>query len=204
MGRRRGRNRDRQEAGRVIPGLGCQRRRPRPTVPLPAPPELQRAGAEHISVQTCLKLHVGKNAAKLWDAGNLTLKRHNYRVRLTERQQSAQTGAKTRLRVRRQSYIYACECQLTKHKPDGPKGVQTETAALFRTPRPSNICRNRTTGKNKHFLPLPRPTGPLLVQSRKQSRPTKCAGTNIRTLIGHDGGVIKGRCCLSPSQTSKH
>lgn len=92
------------------------------------------------------QLRAGKNAAKLWDAENLALKRHNYRVRLTERQQNAQAGAKTRLR--QQSYIYVSERRLNKHKPDGPKGLKLKPLLFFspQTSRPSNICRNRMTG----------------------------------------------------------
>lgn len=104
-----------------------------PVQPGPYQPLQSSGGPERSTFlhKPASRLHVGRNAAKLWDAGNLALKRHNYRVRLTERQQSPQTGAKTRRRVRRQSSIYACECQLTKHKPDGPKRGSKLKPPLF-------------------------------------------------------------------------
>lgn len=81
------------------------------------------------------QLHAGKNAAKLWDAENLALKRHNYRVRLTERQPNVQAGAKAKRRLHQRAELYLrvrrLRTPLNKHKPHGPKGFKLKQQLFF-------------------------------------------------------------------------
>lgn len=109
------------------PGLRCPTHPPQSIHPLTRFSRASAGRSRHSKPAS--QLHTGKNAAKLWDAENLALKRHNYRVRLTEQQQNAQAGAKTRLR--QQSYIYVSERRLNKHKPDGPKGLKLKPLLFF-------------------------------------------------------------------------